>query len=428
MYICNLLSLYCLIMSCILHIETSTEVCSVAVSQDGASIFSKEDFKGPSHATELGTFVDEALSFADSHAIPVDAVAVSCGPGSYTGLRIGVSMAKGICYALGIPLIGLPTLEVMCVPVLLFRDLPEDALLCPMIDARRMEVYAAVYDRALRVKREISADIVDENAYEEFLAERPVYFFGNGAAKCKDKIKHPNAHFLDDVHPLAKWMFPLAEKAVANNDFKDVAYFEPFYLKEFVARKLPLPEYGRSVQNMVDHALTIEDRAERQRCANTIVNIMGGMFPQLRDMEDYRHKLWDHLAIMSDFKLDIDYPVEVVKKESLEVKPEQIPYSPNKINYRHYGRLIQDLIKIAVAYPEGEEKDVLVRYIANHMKKDYINWNKDGVEDQKILDDLCELSGGKIKLSAADYHLVEQRMLIPRRRQGQQNNNQKRKY
>ena len=193
-------------------------------------------------------------------------------------------------------------------------------------------------------------------------------------------------------------------------------------------RKLPLPEYGRSVQNMVDHALTIEDRAERQRCANTIVNIMGGMFPQLRDMEAYRHKLWDHLAIMSDFKLDIDYPVEVVKKESLEVKPEQIPYSPNKINYRHYGRLIQDLIKIAVAYPEGEEKDVLVRYIANHMKKDYINWNKDGVEDQKILDDLCELSGGKIKLSAADYHLVEQRMLIPRRRQGQQNNNQKRKY
>ncbi len=193
-------------------------------------------------------------------------------------------------------------------------------------------------------------------------------------------------------------------------------------------RKLPLPEYGRSVQNMVDHALTIEDRAEPQRCANTIVNIMGGMFPQLRDMEDSRHKLWDHLAIMSDFKLDIDYPVEVVKKESLEVKPEQIPYSPNKINYRHYGRLIQDLIKIAVAYPEGEEKDVLVRYIANHMKKDYINWNKDGVEDQKILDDLCELSGGKIKLSAADYHLVEQRMLIPRRRQGQQNNNQKRKY
>ena len=178
---------------------------------------------------------------------------------------------------------------------------------------------------------------------------------------------------------------------------------------------------------MVDHALTIEDRAERQRCANTIVNIMGGMFPQLRDMEDFRHKLWDHLAIMSDFKLDIDYPVEVVKKESLEVKPDRIPYSPNKIRFRHYGRFVMDLIKAAVDYPEGEERDVLIRYIANHMQKDYINWNKDGVEDQKILDDLCELSGGKIKLSATDYHLVEQRTLIPRRRQGQ-NNNQKRKY
>lgn len=236
MYICKLL-LHCLIMSCILHIETSTDVCSVAVSQDGASIFSKEDFKGPSHATELGVFVDEALSFADSHAIPVDAVAVSCGPGSYTGLRIGVSMAKGICYGRSIPLIGIPTLEVMCVPVLLYRDLPEDALLCPMIDARRMEVYAAVYDRALRVKREIGADIVDENSYSDFLAERPVYFFGNGAAKCKDKLQHPNARFLDDVHPLAKWMFPLAEKAMAQGKFDDVAYFEPFYLKEFVASK-----------------------------------------------------------------------------------------------------------------------------------------------------------------------------------------------
>ena len=224
-------------MSCILHIETSTEVCSVAVSQDGASIFSQEDFKGPSHATTLGVFVDEALSFADSHAIPVDAVAVSSGPGSYTGLRSGVSMAKGICYAKDIPLIGLPTLEVMCVPVLLFRDLPDDALLCPMIDARRMEVYAAVYDRALRPLRPTSADIVDEHSYAEFLADRPVYFFGNGSAKCRETLQHPNAHFIENIHPLAKWMFPLAEKANARQEFKDVAYFEPFYLKEFVASK-----------------------------------------------------------------------------------------------------------------------------------------------------------------------------------------------
>ena len=224
-------------MSCILHIETSTEVCSVAVSQDGTSIFSQEDFKGPSHATTLGVFVDEALSFADSHAIPVDAVAVSSGPGSYTGLRIGVSMAKGICYAKDIPLIGLPTLEVMCVPVLLFRDLPDDALLCPMIDARRMEVYAAVYDRALQPLRPTAADIVDEHSYAEFLADRPVYFFGNGSAKCRETLQHPNAHFLENIHPLAKWMFPLAERAHARQEFKDVAYFEPFYLKEFVASK-----------------------------------------------------------------------------------------------------------------------------------------------------------------------------------------------
>lgn len=222
-------------MSCILHIETSTEVCSVSASQDGASIFSKEDFNGPSHAVVLGVFVDEALSFIDNHAIPLDAVAVSCGPGSYTGLRIGVSMAKGICYGRNIPLIAIPTPEVMTVPVLLFQDLPEDALLCPMIDARRMEVYAAIYDRELKVKREISADIIDENSYSEFLAEHPVYFFGNGAAKCREKITHPNAHFIENIHPLAKWIFPLAERAMAEKDFKDVAYFEPFYLKEFVA-------------------------------------------------------------------------------------------------------------------------------------------------------------------------------------------------
>ena len=204
------------------------------MSQDGASIFSKEDFNGPSHAVTLGVFVDEALSFADSHAIPVDAVAVSCGPGSYTGLRIGVSMAKGICYGRNIPLIGLPTPEVMCVPILLFHDLPEDALLCPMIDARRMEVYAAVYDRSLKAQRAISADIIDENSYAGFLAEHPVYFFGNGAEKCRSKLTHPNAHFIENINPLAKWMFPLAEKEMARENFKDVAYFEPFYLKEFV--------------------------------------------------------------------------------------------------------------------------------------------------------------------------------------------------
>lgn len=194
-------------------------------------------------------------------------------------------------------------------------------------------------------------------------------------------------------------------------------------------RRLPLPEYGRSVQNMVDHALTIEDRAERQRCANTIVNIMGGMFPHLRDVADFKQKLWDHLAIMADFKLDIDYPVEIVKKESLEIKPQRISYSQHDIRFRHYGRFVQDMIKLAVDYQEGEERNLLIRMIANHMKRDYLNWNKDGVEDQKILDDLCELSGGKIKLSAEDLRLTEQRTFIPRRRQMNNNNNQgKKKY
>ena len=194
-------------------------------------------------------------------------------------------------------------------------------------------------------------------------------------------------------------------------------------------RRLPLPEYGRSVQNMVDHALTIEDRAERQRCANTIVNIMGGMFPHLRDVADFKQKLWDHLAIMADFKLDIDYPVEIVKKESLEIKPQRIPYSQHDIRFRHYGRFVQDMIKLAVDYQEGEERNQLIRMIANHMKRDYLNWNKDGVEDQKILDDLCELSGGKINLSAEDLRLTEQRTFIPRRRQMNNNNNQgKKKY
>lgn len=222
-------------MSCILHIETSTVVCSVAVSENGHNVFSKESFEGPSHAVLLGVFVDEALSFVDSIGMPLDAVAVSCGPGSYTGLRIGVSMAKGICYGRNLPLIGIHTPKILSVPVLLYHELPDDALLCPMLDARRMEVYAAVYDKALNTVRAISADIVDEHSYLEYLDVHPVYFFGNGAAKCREKITHGNARFIDNIHPLAKMMPPLAERAFHEQRFEDVAYFEPFYLKEFIA-------------------------------------------------------------------------------------------------------------------------------------------------------------------------------------------------
>ncbi|MDY6241680.1 MAG: tRNA (adenosine(37)-N6)-threonylcarbamoyltransferase complex dimerization subunit type 1 TsaB [Prevotella sp.] len=226
-------------MACILNIDTSTNVCSVAVSQDGAVIFEKEDHSGPNHAERLGSFIDEALSFTDNHAIPFDAVAVSCGPGSYTGLRIGVSMAKGICYGRGLKLIGVPTLELLCVPVLLDEMVTEDdALLCPMLDARRMEVYAQLFDRALHEVRPIHADVVETDTYNEYLDQHPVYFFGNGAAKCQQVITHPNAHFITGIEPLAKNMMPLAERRMAQQKFEDVAYFVPFYLKNFVA-KLP---------------------------------------------------------------------------------------------------------------------------------------------------------------------------------------------
>ena len=225
-------------MATILHIETSTDICSVAVSEDGQVIFDQEDHSGPNHAERLGTMVDEALSFTDNHAIPFDAVAVSCGPGSYTGLRIGVSMAKGVCYGRNLKLIAVPTLELLCVPILL-REIPEEnALLCPMLDARRMEVYAGIYDRGLKPIRLIQADIVDGETYKAYLDEHPVYFFGNGALKCQEAISHPNAHFIESIHPIAKWMQPLAEKRFLNEQFENVAYFVPFYLKDFVA-KLP---------------------------------------------------------------------------------------------------------------------------------------------------------------------------------------------
>ena len=223
-------------MSCILNIETSTNVCSVAVSQGGVCLFKRVDNSGPNHAVVLGVFVDEALSFVDSRAIPLDAVAVSCGPGSYTGLRIGVSMAKGICYGRGLKLIAVPTLELMAVPVLLEHELDDETLLCPMLDARRMEVYAGIYDRALHEVRPVQADVVDGDTYREYLDKGKVCFFGNGACKCVDTINHPNAVLVKGIEPLAEYMFPLAEKRMAEGRFEDVAYFVPFYLKDFVAK------------------------------------------------------------------------------------------------------------------------------------------------------------------------------------------------
>lgn len=170
-------------------------------------------------------------------------------------------------------------------------------------------------------------------------------------------------------------------------------------------KKLALPEYGRNIQQMVDHCCTIEDREERTRCAYSIVKTMGNLFPQLRDEPDYKHKLWDHLAIMSDFKLDIDFPYEVVKEENLETKPEFMGYQLESIKFRHYGKIIEKMIERACEYPEGEEKDALVMLIANHMKKLIFQINKEDVDDLKIFKDLTFYSRGKIQLDPAKHML-----------------------
>ncbi len=231
-------------MACILHIETAGELCSVAVSQDGGTIYDEsassdeggsEKKKSVSgNAGVLGSLVDGAMSFTDNHAIPFDAVAVSSGPGSYTGLRIGVSMAKGICYGRNLKLITVPTLKILTVPFLLRHDdIEEDALICPMIDARRMEVYTALYTRALKPVVDVCAKVIDEHSFEEQLNEHPIYFMGSGAEKCMQVIKHKNAHFINNVRLHAKNMAPLAEQLFLRGEFEDVAYFEPNYLKEW---------------------------------------------------------------------------------------------------------------------------------------------------------------------------------------------------
>lgn len=225
-------------MSCILNIETSTNVCSVALSQDGVCLYEDVNMEGPSHAQVLAGYVKDAVSFADSHAIPIDAIAISKGPGSYTGLRIGVSEAKGVAYGRDAKLLSVPTLKLLTVPILLgHEELPEDALLCPMIDARRMEVYCVLYDRALNEVVRTQALVIDSDSFKEYLDKQPIYFMGNGADKCVETIQHPNAHFIKNIVPRAKNMIPLAEMAMAKEQFEDVAYFEPFYLKEFVATK-----------------------------------------------------------------------------------------------------------------------------------------------------------------------------------------------
>ncbi len=177
-------------------------------------------------------------------------------------------------------------------------------------------------------------------------------------------------------------------------------------------KQLLLPEYGRNIQNMVDYCLAISDREERKRCANTIISIMGNMFPHLRDVNDFKHILWDHLAIMADFKLDIDYPYEIVRKEDLYAHPPKLHYHQGKIVYKHYGKNLEAMIVKATEYKKGEEKEQLIKLLANHMKKSFLTWNKEVVDDRKIFKDLTELSGGRISLSEESHKLTESKEIL----------------
>jgi len=222
-------------MPVILHLETSTSVCSVALSVDGKLIADRISFEGPSHAVLLAQFVDQILHDTLSPDFRPDAVAISCGPGSYTGLRIGVSMAKGLCYGWKVPLIAIDTLQLLAYSASKIASFDESALLCPMIDARRMEVFSAIFNQQLQIIRPVAADIVDETTYLPWLEKHIMIFFGNGADKCRIHITHSNAQFLENIVPKASEMIELAERTFINDQFVDTAYFEPFYLKDFVA-------------------------------------------------------------------------------------------------------------------------------------------------------------------------------------------------
>lgn len=226
-------------MAVILNIDTSTAVCSAALTAEGMILCHRECFEGRNHAALLSGFIKDCLDFAAEKEIAVQAVAVSMGPGSYTGLRIGLSEAKGLAYALDIPLVGISTLELMATRVMFSTDeVDPDSILVPMIDARRMEVFTAAYDFGLSPLLSPQPLILDENSYSDILATgRPVLFFGDGSDKARDVIQAPNAVFVPDVVPLAVDMVALAERDFAARKFIDLAYSVPEYLKEFQATK-----------------------------------------------------------------------------------------------------------------------------------------------------------------------------------------------
>ena len=221
-------------MSCILLIETSAKICSAALAVDGKVVFSKKNDEGMAHARLLPGFVDEVLK--NLGGAKIDAVAVSSGPGSYTGLRIGVATAKGLAFGYDASLIAVPTLELLAYTVKSSVEVEKDALICPMIDARRMEVYSQLFDADVKKAGETQAEIITEDSYKELLQTgKKVYFAGDGSAKCSGVITSENAVFVDSIEPDAANMAELAERRLRNGEFVDVAYFEPFYLKDFVA-------------------------------------------------------------------------------------------------------------------------------------------------------------------------------------------------
>jgi tRNA threonylcarbamoyladenosine biosynthesis protein TsaB len=218
-------------MAVILCLETSTTNCSVAIAVDGRIIALQEDNNNQySHAEKLHSFIDQVLAKNGTLKSSLQAIAVSKGPGSYTGLRIGVSAAKGLCFAMDIPLISIPTLEALA-----HQAVIENGLIIPMLDARRLEVYAAVFSSENDQIRETKAEVLNENSYYDYLKTNKVCFIGDGVEKFKALCKHKSAVFIEGMLPSAKQMGALAEIKYNNSDFEDVAYFEPYYLKDFIA-------------------------------------------------------------------------------------------------------------------------------------------------------------------------------------------------
>jgi tRNA threonylcarbamoyladenosine biosynthesis protein TsaB len=225
-------------MSKIMCIDTATDVCTVSIFDADNCLAFRDSGEERSHAVQLAVYIDEVLKETNLKVSDLDAIAVSKGPGSYTGLRIGVSMAKGLCYASGIPLVSVSTLQAMCYGLsddFKAANTLNDFYFCPMLDARRMEVYTAFFNADYSKHQDIRAEIIDDDSFASLLNEKQVIFFGNGAEKTKQHITHKNAIYFDDYKHSSKYMASIAQQKLKVNKVEDVAYFEPFYLKDFVA-------------------------------------------------------------------------------------------------------------------------------------------------------------------------------------------------